>query len=90
MVILYYQFKNGSFYGVRGNGTKVGSGFNFTNYFVRDFDQDGIADLITRSVNGDLKFYPFKNGSFYGVPGSGKKVGSGFHFKKYLTPKIVH
>lgn len=30
--LLLYPFKNGTFYNA-GGGTKVGNGFNFTNYF---------------------------------------------------------
>ncbi len=66
---------------------EVGKGFDFEKYFP-GFWLAPSDDTLLRSIpggnslvvledNGDLKFYPFKNETFY-VDGHGERVGRGF------------
>ena len=76
-----YQFNNETF----SNPVRVGHGFYFDNYFVGYWTGDGTDDLIVRDSSGNMRLYPFRNNSFYGIPGSGKLVGTGFNYANYFV-----
>jgi hypothetical protein len=67
--------------------SKVGSGFNYTHYWVADWTADSNPDLLVRNDQGDLLLYPFKNGSFDGGGGP-INVGSGFNFTHYFIGRF--
>ncbi|MBU7048099.1 MAG: hypothetical protein HXS54_16820, partial [Theionarchaea archaeon] len=79
-----YQFTNETF----SAPVKVGNGWNFENYFVGNWTNDGTADLIVRKSNGEMWLYPFRNNTFY-VPGYGKKVGENFK-RKWVKTSTTH
>ena len=64
--------------------TKVGNGWNFSNYIAGDWDGDGQDDLLVRTKTGDMMVYPFKNGTFYGA-GDPIQVGNGWNFSAYIA-----
>ncbi len=76
-----YPFRNGSFYWVPGAGTIVATGWNFSDYFVGDWADTTNDDMLVRESNGNLKLYPFVNGTF----GTGTTVGIGFNYTHYLV-----
>jgi len=84
-IIKLYQFHNGSFYNSSNIGSQVGHGFNFENYFVGNWSNNGTSDLLVRDNGGNIKLYQFHNGSFYNSSNIGSQVGHGFNFENYFV-----
>jgi Zn-dependent metalloprotease len=76
-----YPFRNESFYSIPGSGKIVAAGWNFTDYFVGNWENNDTDDMIVRLSNGDLKLYPFDNEIF----GTGTTAGTGFNYTHYLV-----
>jgi hypothetical protein len=76
-----FPFRNESFYYVPGAGTIVATGWNFTDYFVGDWKNNGTDDMIVRDSSGNLKLYPFENNTF----GPGTTAGTGFNYTHYFV-----
>jgi hypothetical protein len=74
-----YPFRNGTF---QGEGTLVGTGWNFTHFFVGNWTGDGTDDLIVRDSAGAMYLYPFRNGRFQG---EGALVGTGWNFTHFFV-----
>lgn len=86
--LYFYPWNNGLGFSTPIAGTQVGNGFNFTHFFVADWNGDGTADLICRDNLGRLRFYPFKYNTFYGN-GGGTIVGNGFNFQNYFVGEFT-
>lgn len=69
-------------------GTQVGHSFNFTHFFVADWNGDGTSDLICRNSSGSLLFFPCRNSTFYGQ-GGGTVVGNSFQFQDYFVGEFT-
>jgi hypothetical protein len=76
-----YPFRNESFYGVPGSGTIVATGWNYSDYFVGDWQNNNTDDMIVLESNGDLILYPFEDETF----GPGTTAGTGFNYTHYLV-----
>jgi hypothetical protein len=63
----------------------VGNGWYFSDYFAGNWTGDGTDDLIVRDSSGNMRLYPFRNESFYGISGSGKTVATGWYFTDYFV-----
>ncbi len=76
-----YLYKGNGIGGWASSGIKIGNGWNvFSKVIgVRDFNNDGKADLIGITSSGTLKFYP-GNGAG-GFAGPGQVKGWGWTFK---------
>ena len=83
--MVLFPFKNGTFYG-QGGPVYVGNGFNnYREFLVGNWTGDGTDDLIAVSNDGDMVFFPFNNGTFYGQGGP-VYVGNGFNnYKEFLV-----
>lgn len=87
-VLYFYPWDNGLGFSTSIAGTQVGHGFNFTHFFVADWNGDGTADLICRDNAGTLRFYPFRYNTFYGN-GGGTVVGNRFGFQDYFVGEFT-
>jgi hypothetical protein len=87
-VLFLYPWSNSLGFNQGYSGIQVGHGFNFTHFFVADWDSDGTADLICRDQVGTLKFYPCKNSTFYGN-GGGNIIGNRFDFVNYYIGEFT-
>ena len=75
--LVLYKFNGSSF----SKPTKVGKGWDFTNYFPGHWtNNDQADDLMVRNSSGELVLYPF-NGSSFSKP---TKVGKGWDFTHYF------
>ena len=80
-----YPFRNGSFYSVPGAGTIVATGWNFTDYFVGDWNVNVTDAMVVRDSNGNLKLYSLENGTSGTTFGTGSTVGTAFNYTHYFV-----
>jgi hypothetical protein len=80
-----YFFRNGTFYG-NNSGLVVGTGFNYTHYFVNNWvpERGGAPQIIGRDTNGNMYFHSYiyeRGNSRYSGP---TLVGHGWNFTDYF------